>query len=465
MKVININHNFRYDIQSICQIFYPGDTFKDDDQSGRELTTVLVDDKAVAELKIGGKIFKSEMNLKDFPTDNTRAAVKKAAYTALVNGTGKSSPWGSLTGIRPALFYGKILDEYGKNAKGIMKNVFSISDEKLEICEDVLKGRKNAVLKNTSDAASLYISIPFCPSRCKYCSFVSAVTDRESNLIPDYINKLLAEAEKVAELIKSDGKKISSIYVGGGTPSILSTAECKRFCEKIKKLFLDSHNILEYTFEAGRPDTITDEKLKILDAYGVTRISINPQTLNQSVLDTVGRKHTVEQFYNAYNAAMKCSLDKNIDLIVGLPGDTVESFEKSIDGCIALNPECLTIHTLYIKKAADYGASATTENVVKQADITEISQMLSYTRKMTKSNGYFPYYLYRQKNTIGNGENVGYAKSGKECLYNVWMMDDIQSVYGIGAGAVTKKLTENGAERTGNTKLPLEYLKSDKNIF
>ena len=459
MKVNNINPSYRYDIQSLCLIFFPRESFKENDTSDRELTVTLEKKKAKAVFRQGAAETFAEVSLADFPLDRERAAVKKAAYSALCKATGRSSPWGSLTGIRPALFYEKVKETYGENADRVMKTLFSISDEKLLLCADVLEGRKVAVEKNTSDAASLYISIPFCPSRCSYCSFVSAITGRESHLIPDYVDKLIAEAREVSDRIVKDGKSLRSIYVGGGTPSVLSPKETEKLLSAVEELFLKRFPVEEFTFEAGRPDTITKEKLDVIDAHGVTRISINPQTLNQQVLDAVGRKHTVQQFFDAYGMASAYGFDKNVDLIAGLPLDTEESFFSSLDGIEKLRPECITLHTLYLKRAADFGAYGKAEEISAASDGDRINSMLSYARSRMSESGYRPYYLYRQKNTMGNGENIGYSLKGRECLYNVWMMDDIQQIYGIGAGAVTKYLNEEGVKRDGNKKLPLEYLK------
>ncbi len=461
MRVNNINHSYRYDIQSLCLIFFPRESFKEGDTSDKELTVILGDKTAKATFICKDKEITQEVSLADFPLDRERAAVKKAAYLALCKATGITSPWGSLTGIRPALFYQKVKEEFGADADNVMKSLFSISHQKLSLCQEVLEGRQSAVEKNTPDAASLYVSIPFCPSRCSYCSFVSAITGREAHLIPDYIEKLIKEAKTASEAALADGKVIKSIYVGGGTPSVLEPKEMKILLNALNNHFLKRFPIEEFTFEAGRPDTITEEKLALLADGGVTRVSINPQTLSQKVLDAVGRKHTVKQFFDAYEWASKYSFDKNVDLIAGLPLDTEESFFASVDGIEALNPENITLHTLYLKRAADFGAYGKAEEISESSDSIKINNMLSYMRERAKTSNYRPYYLYRQKNTMGNGENIGYALKGHECLYNVWMMDDIQQIYGIGAGAVTKRLDAEGVKRDGNKKLPLEYLKEE----
>jgi oxygen-independent coproporphyrinogen-3 oxidase len=322
LRVNNVNHSYRYDIQSLCLIFFPRESFKEGDTSDKELTVILGEKTAKATFICKDKEITEEVSLTDFPIDRERAAVKKAAYLALCKVTGITSPWGSLTGIRPALFYQKVMEEFGAEADNVMKSLFSISDQKLSLCGEVLEGRKIAIEKNTPDAASLYVSIPFCPSRCSYCSFVSAITGREAYLIPNYIEKLVNEAKTASEAALKDGKVIKSIYVGGGTPSVLEPKEMKKLLDTIQEQFLKKFPVEEFTFEAGRPDTITKEKLELLHDGGVTRISINPQTLSQRVLDAVGRKHTVKQFFDAYEWASKYSFDKNVDLIAGLPLDT-----------------------------------------------------------------------------------------------------------------------------------------------
>lgn len=461
MKILYSTPDYRYDVQSLCLLFYPRESFKEDDPGDRRLTVRLTEEGAEAVYETEGKRFQTFSCFRKEIFDFERTAVKTAIFDALCQATGRSSPWGILTGIRPALYYEKLRVHYGEDAERILKEVFRLTDEKIRLCRQVLEGRRLAVEKNTEDSASLYLSVPFCPSRCSYCSFVSAVTGRDGKLIPDYLEKLLLEAEKLAERIREDGKILRSVYVGGGTPSVLSPEQIEKLLGAVDRLFLSRYPVEEFTFEAGRPDTITEEKFRVLENGGVTRVSINPQTLSQSVLDAVGRKHTVEQFFRAYETASRFRFDKNVDLIAGLPTDTEEGFRRSLDGITALRPECLTVHTLYLKRAADFGQTERAAEIAAEADSRVIAAMLGYTQETAGKTGYRPYYLYRQKNTMGNGENIGYSLEGHECLYNIWMMDDLQQVYGLGAGAVTKIVSKEKITREGNTKLPLEYLKGE----
>lgn len=455
-----INTDYRYDVQSICQLFFPRESFNE--ENGKSLTVSLLEDKVTAEFILNGQAFYWEevLNLNQY--DHIRTAVKRAAYKVLNKATGISSQWGVITGIRPALFYNKVKEQFGERVKEIYSSIYEVSDEKINLCESVLENRKSSLIYNAQNSASLYISIPFCPSRCKYCSFVSEATTKEKAMIPEYIDILCKELEEKAELIKAAGENIVTIYVGGGTPTVLDIQQMEKLLFTIDNLFLKNYNIREYTFEAGRPDTITKEKLDLIDKYGVKRISINPQTLDDNVLKVIGRHHSVSDFYNAYEMAKKYNFDINVDIIAGLPTDFYEGFCNTLDNIIALSPENITIHTLYLKRASDFGFAENVSSVKQASEDSGIEKMLLYAQKKLDSQGYGPYYLYRQKNTIKNMENVGYSKKGKACMYNIFMMDDIQQIYGAGAGAVTKYIEENGLRRVYNTKFAYNYIKDNK---
>lgn len=463
MIIRNLNEKYRYDVQSICLIFFPRETFKENDTGDKILELKYSDGFVTAEFLYNGKHIYKTSYYSDYTVDSARAALKMAVYEALKEATGFKSGWGTLTSIKPALTLDSFENRFNDDALTMMKKTFNISDEKLCLCQQVLVGRKKAVELLDKDSVCLYISIPFCPSRCSYCSFVSAVTGKETGLIHRYVALLVKELKEVKQKIESDHKKIKAIYVGGGTPSVLEKEELVTLLSTIKDLFLLSDSIIEYTFEAGRPDTITEEKLELLERYGVTRISINPQTLNDDILKRVNRKHDTEQFFKAFNTARQHSFIINVDLICGLPGDDTDSFSDSVKGIVAIRPDNITIHTLYIKRASDLGGINNVGNIRSMAKDNEIDKMLLFSRKALNEAGYYPYYLYRQKNTIGNGENVGYSLKDKECIYNVWMMDDLCSVYGAGAGAVTKLIKGDIIQRSPNLKLPLEYIKENEN--
>ncbi|MBO5433403.1 MAG: coproporphyrinogen dehydrogenase HemZ, partial [Clostridia bacterium] len=305
---------------------------------------------------------------------------------------------------------------------------------------------------------SLYISIPFCPSRCSYCSFVSHSIDSQKakELVPDYVNKLLEELEFTAKKAKENNLTLTSVYWGGGTPTTLDENDLDRVLTKIEECF-DLSTCVEYTVEAGRPDTVTKEKLQVLKNHNVGRISINPQTFSDSVLKEIGRRHSASLTEEKYLLAREIGFESiNMDLIAGLPTDTLEGFKNSINKAVSLNPDNITVHTLALKTSS----FIVTENESDSVTDESINQMLSYAQKVLTENGYHPYYMYRQSKSLGNLENVGWCKEGKECVYNILMMEECQSIFSVGAGAVTKLRKNDGSviERIFNFKYPFEYI-------
>jgi oxygen-independent coproporphyrinogen-3 oxidase len=315
---------------------------------------------------------------------------------------------------------------------------------------------------------SVYISIPFCPSRCSYCSFVSYSSKKLLALIPEYLESLKKDICANFDLIKKLGLKVKTVYIGGGTPTILDEGQ---LCDLLGTVSnnIDTDTLEEYTLEAGRPDTITEEKLAVAAAHGVTRISVNPQSLCPEVLDRVGRHHTVDEFYKAYNIAAKSGIKYiNTDLIVGLPGDSFKTFSTTFDEILALRPANITVHTFCVKKSADIVKSSADIFSMRGGDATKC---VDYTQVKSLQAGYSPYYMYRQKKTVGNLENVGFALEGAEGLYNVHMMEETHSIFAVGAGAVTKIVKNYSSSdeakkgkivRLFNPKYPYEYLSDNK---
>lgn len=365
--------------------------------------------------------------------------------------------WGILTGIRPAKLYRRFEQEIGdKNATELFKNEFRVGDKKLELLRKTALSEDNIVSKSKSNSVSLYISIPFCPSRCSYCSFVSHSIDRAASLIPQYVELLCKEIEYTAEIIKKLGLEVLTVYMGGGTPTTLSAEQITEVLDTVKTCF--DNDFLELTVEAGRPDTITKEKLVAIKNGGATRISINPQTMNDEVLNTIGRKHTTEQTLKAFEMARSVGFDNiNMDLIAGLPGDTFESFKSTVERVIALNPESVTVHSLSLKRSSGMGQDKTL-SYLKEGMLA--SKMVDYAQSRLKEANILPYYMYRQSKTVGNLENVGYAKKGFEGHYNVYIMDETHTILACGASAVTKlKSNYDGQiERIFNFKYPYEYM-------
>lgn len=382
--------------------------------------------------------------------------LSRILYNILSQITGIKPKWGVITGIRPVKRVNTWLNE-GKNKQEIYEDLqkeYLVSPEKCDIAFATAQAQKNILDTMDKRSFSLYVSIPFCPTRCSYCSFISQTLESGLKLIPEYIDKLCREIRYTGQLIKRLGLKLDTVYFGGGTPTSLTAEQLNTLMKAIEYSF-DMSDLREYTVEAGRPDTVTEDKLRCVKSNGCTRVSINPQTLNDKVLETIGRKHTAKQFYDAFELARKVGFDCiNTDVIAGLSGDTFDSFCSTIDNLIDLSPENYTVHTLSIKRAA----------VLNQGDHSELKNpaddMVTYATNRLFGSDYVPYYLYRQKNMVGNLENIGWSKKGFESLYNIYIMEEVQTILAVGAGASTKLVDHpNRLERIFNYKFPLEYNK------
>lgn len=375
---------------------------------------------------------------------------------------GYESPWGIVTGIRPAKLAVEYLKDYSpQETKQILEKEYLISPERAEACIKTAIKEQSLVSSLGEKSCSLYVSIPFCPSKCRYCSFVSSTTPRLLSLIPQYTELLKKELCDISKTVRELGLELNTIYIGGGTPGILSAEQTDSLVSHINNVF-DTSKLAEFTFEAGRPDCISKEKLEVLKKTGVNRISINTQSANDAVLASVGRKHTFEDYkkcmYLAREAGISCI---NTDLIAGLPGESTESFKESVEKVIDEGPENITVHSFTLKRSSEYK----TENTAG-VDASSLSalEMVSFSCEKLISSGYNPYYMYRQKNTVGNLDNTGYATENTECLYNVYMMGEYHTVFGAGAGAVSKYVSENRRliKRAFNPKYPYEYLDKEK---
>lgn len=453
MKLILNNTDDSFDVIALSNLFFPRDGFTE--EKGKRLTITRESNGFRADFSYNERVFHAFYPIDGSIHDGERCAVKRAAYDVFRQATGIESPWGILSGVRPIRFYETLRGIYGEKTADIMREAYLVSQEKIDLCKVTMEHQKAARDRNLPGDACMYISIPFCPSRCKYCSFVSQVTGDENKLIPGYLELCKEEVQAKIALAKQRGHRITTLYIGGGTPTTLSAEQLQDLMETVGRQ-LDVSSLLEYTVEAGRPDTITEEKLRVIEGLGATRISVNPQTLNDGILAEIGRRHTVADFYRAYEKARKTSLAVNVDLIAGLPTDTPEQFEKTMEGITALDPHNITVHTLYLKRAADYGEqdpAQFTANAKYTVEMVETSQ------RYCKKHKYYPYYLYRQKNTVGNLENVGYAKAGYESPYNIYMMDDLQPIYGVGANAMSKTVENGTVSRVCNTKFAYNYLK------
>ena len=377
--------------------------------------------------------------------------LKIAIYRTLSFLTGVNLPYGCLTGIRPTKLFLEIQNDfkdYGKGAREVFIDDYSVSEGKVNLVEKIVNVQ--APIRNKSSKEyDVFVFIPFCPTRCAYCSFVSLPIDKQRKLVEPYVECLIRELEQTKELIRSKKWKIRAVYVGGGTPTSIGAQALDRVLEYCH------FGAREFTVEAGRPDTIDEDIVEVMQKHGVTRVSVNPQTFNDKTLEIIGRRHKSVQTYNAY-MLVRDKFDVNMDLIACLPDETFEDFKRSVDIAVALNPANITVHTLYMKKG-----SALKQGGYDNTDFETASKMVDYAYSKLTESGYEPYYMYRQKYTSGNLENVGYAKPNKACIYNVDIMEEDTSIIANGANAISKKWNKklNLITRCANYKEPVEYVK------
>ncbi len=477
--ILKINGNInKYYVQTLCMVFFPGATFGENEVAGEGVPEVAVDvypDKdgeavsAYISIKLNDKLCEATetVYLDEEVTFGTHesVAVGRAVFAAGKELLGHTPPWGILTGIRPAKVAGGLLRS-GKGvlkAKKIMRDEYFLNPQKAALAVSVASAEYKLTKKMPKNTCSLYISIPFCPSRCAYCSFVSYTTKRLLSMIDEYLLVLISELRETFAVIEKLGMTLTTVYIGGGTPTTLSAEQLEILLSEIDKR-VDVSSLLEFTLEAGRPDTITKEKLAVAKAHGVTRISVNPQTLSDDILREIGRQHTVEDFYRAYELAKESGIrDINVDLIAGLPGDDFKNFSETVDKVIDLAPTNITVHTFCVKKASD---ALRNNSSIYSLSGGDAAKSVSYSQLKTKFAGYKPYYMYRQKNTVGNLENVGFSLEGHEGLYNIYMMEEMQTIFAVGAGAVTKLVkysptdpTDTKIKRIFRPKYPYEYLR------
>ncbi|MBQ9777591.1 MAG: coproporphyrinogen dehydrogenase HemZ [Clostridia bacterium] len=466
-----------YYVQTLCMIFFPGENFSDEVGEGVPVMWLdaTEDEAAVsvsARLVLKGKETKAQKTLA-FSPEHTKDRTRKIAIGCAVLGAAGEMmhyrpSWGMLTGVRPSKIATELLLK-GMSKTQVRKALASnymVYLKKAALATDVAIREQKIIGTPDKRDCSVYISIPFCPSRCTYCSFVSYTSKRLLSLIPDYLTLLCAEIRRKFATIKALGLNVLTVYIGGGTPTILTAEQLQTLLSTISQC-IDVSTLREFTLESGRPDTIDAEKMAIAAAYGISRVCVNPQTLCEEILQGVGRCHSVEDFYRAYDIARHSGIDCiNTDLIVGLPGDSFDSFAKTFDGILRLQPENITVHTFCVKKAAEILREGKRVYNLRGGDA---AKCVDYSQIRAAEEGYLAYYMYRQKNMVGNLENVGFAKEGKECLYNIYMMEEVHSIFAAGAGAVTKLVNyaapDSGKKpvikRLFNPKYPYEYLEAD----
>lgn len=454
------NHNFHFELENLTRLFFPNEkitVIRDFSEPQPPCIYTEVSDKITISVNIGS-FNKSETAVKRLTDDDNELVSAQLLYKLLCDFTGLTQPWGILTGVRPVKLLRRLAEESSEEqaVKKFEKDFF-VSNEKIALSRETELNERKILELSKPESFSLYVGIPFCPSRCSYCSFVMASIERAEKLIEPYTKLLCEEIKRTAEIANKLGLRLETVYFGGGTPTTLSAEQLDTVLRTVNKSF-DMSTCREFTVEAGRPDTIDIAKLFALKENKVDRISINPQTVNDEVLKTIGRKHTAQQFFDAFELARKCGFDNiNTDLIAGLPTDTPESFKNSLDSIVRLNAECITVHTLCMKRASRLTTEGVTLDLQQARDARE---MLAYTQNILGQNEYIPYYMYRQSRMVGNLENVGWSKKGFESLYNVYVMDETHTILACGSGGVTKLKRNNPdyLERIFNFKYPYEYI-------
>ena len=447
---------FEQDIRELLMAFYPEEKYI---YTNEDVFLSLFLSKKSIEYNI--KI-KSEDNVLEFSSPlretkfDTKNDLKRNIYINLLKLGNKELPWGTLTGIRPTKIVMEMLenDMSLEDIKKHLKEVYLVSDKRIKLCTDTAKNEFNILKKiDYKNGYSLYIGIPFCPTRCLYCSFTSYSIAQWKKDTDTYVEALCKELLAVSKMYK--GKKLQTVYMGGGTPTSLEGYQLSKILNVVKKNF-DLSNLLELTVEAGRPDSITREKLEALKAAGVDRISINPQTMQQKTLDLIGRQHTIKDIFESYKLARDVGFENiNMDFIIGLNGETLEDVIDSFTKVKSFAPESITIHSLALKRAARLN----TENKREIMDNDLILSMINTATDTCADLGLEPYYLYRQKNMAGNLENIGFSKPGKECLYNILIMEEKQTIIACGAGTSSKIVFGDGRiERIENVKDPKLYI-------
>ena len=469
MNFILKGHDNKYIVETTIQIFYPNQSHTPIDNlldNQTILLSELTNNIAYAKLYTNKILISQKAQKLSNATQNSIIReLKYTIYTLLQDFTGLYSPWGMLTGIRPIKKIREAIEiDKISNPRKMLQDIYLMSEDKAKLLYEIYINQKpilNDKYLSDNRHANLYIGIPFCPSRCLYCSFTSnKIEEKKSNL---YLDAIISELSQKKDQINN--RIIKSIYIGGGTPTSLSAKQLIKLMDSIFEN-IDTSQILELTVEAGRPDTITKEKLQILKNYNTTRISINPQTMNNSTLAKIGRDHTAKEFVAAFNLARSMGFDNiNVDLILGLMDETIQDVESTITQIANLNPSSITVHTLAIKRASKLKDDLT-NITIKLDDIKSIDTSHNLINSYVKSLGMKPYYLYKQKNTIGNSHNIGYAKDDYVSLYNIHIMEDTQDIIALGAGAISKFINfdTNKITRIANPKDVDEYIRRQNNV-
>ena len=459
MQLFLVNYDTHYEIEQLSRMFFRQLTVEKLDKTpALPATDYILIEKTDSgfdiSVNLGGNVYTDKV-VYDAKGPKEEMQLCLGAYKLYEKATGHGLPWGVLTGVRPVRLMRNMYKNEGdlEKVQAMFRENYLVSEEKIDLCTDVFNLQKPVIENGQPKDYSLYISIPFCPSRCSYCSFVSTSIKSAGHLMQGYVDNLCEEIRYTAKKADESGLNLKTIYMGGGTPTAITASMLEQVMKTVRECF-DLSKVLEYTVEAGRPDCTDLEKLKIIKKYGANRVSINPQTFQDNVLKAIGRNHSHADFLRCVADARTAGFDSiNMDLIAGLPEDTVEGFEHSLRGCIELGAENITVHTLTLKRASNL--------VIKNEEhhYDDVEKMIA-KNSILADYGYKPYYMYRQKSTVKNLENVGFSQSGHESLYNIYIMEEIQTIISCGAGGVSKVVGPNGElKRVYNYKYPHEYIK------
>ena len=455
MKLTLIGHDDRYAVEQLQMALFP-DTAHGEAVSSLHRSEIWL--TAVTKITADGKTVTGIRRLKaaEESVRLRRRILQQSYYAAAVQLLGAAPPWGALAGVRPTKISTKHMLSGGtpKSAGKLLEDVYYVTPARRELAIDCSVSTVKAANMLEETDVSLYIGIPFCPTRCSYCSFVSRTVGKRTELMEPYLQALYREIELTGRLLNGSGRRVRSIYIGGGTPTTLTSAQMAQLLDTVRSAF-DLSRCLEFTVEGGRPDTLSEEKLRTIFEHGADRMSINPQTMEDHVLRSCGRPHKAADVVRAYSEAVNAGFKAiNMDLIAGLPEDSVEGFCRSLDAVAALNPANITVHTLALKKGADLF-----EKRISLPTAEEVTEMVAYANEKLRALGYKPYYLYRQKYMSGSFENVGWSRDGLDCLYNIYMMEEVHTIISLGGGGMNKVNLPGGRiERFHNPKFPEQYI-------
>ena len=455
MKLTLLGHDDRYAVEQLQMALF---STEEDGEAVSSLQRGEIWLTATTKITRNGQTVKAARRIR--ASEETvrlrRRALQQSYYLAAVQLLDTPPAWGALAGVRPTKISTKHLLDGGtpESADQALRDIYYVTPQRRKLAVDCSVSTVKAAALLDKDDISLYVGIPFCPTRCAYCSFVSRTVGRKTELLDPYMAALLKEIAVTGKLLADSGKSVRTIYIGGGTPTTLSTAQMEMLLAAIRESF-DLSRCVEFTVEGGRPDTLSEEKLRSIRENGADRMSINPQTMVDGVLRACGRPHTSEDVLNAYHWAENAGFDAiNMDLIAGLPTDNFDGFRHSLDSVAALNPANITVHTLALKKGADLF-----EKRQQLPSAEEVTRMVDYATDTLRSLGYKPYYLYRQKYMSGSFENVGWSRDNKDCLYNIYMMEELHTILSLGGGGMNKvNLPDGRLERFHNPKFPEQYI-------